>query len=109
MSTEIDSHHDCLNRVGTPICNLEDITLSTRCLLTSVAQIACEHTHHTQRLCSPCWTQKSLVYSHEQKQRSGAGMFVVAMVQGVKLALVSDAGRSLVVFFFQAEDGIRDA
>ncbi|HJZ64486.1 MAG TPA: 16S rRNA (cytidine(1402)-2'-O)-methyltransferase [Candidatus Acidoferrum sp.] len=82
--------------VGTPIGNLEDITLRAIRILKESDQIACEDTRHTQKLLSHYDIQKSLVSYHEHNEMTRAPELVVAMEQGAKIALVSDAGMPLV-------------
>ena len=82
--------------VGTPIGNLEDITLRALRILKEADQIACEDTRHTQKLLSHFEIQKSLVSYHEHNEMTRAPELVLAMEQGAKIALVSDAGMPLV-------------
>ena len=86
----------CLYLVGTPIGNLEDITLRALRILKEADQIACEDTRHTQKLLSHYEIQKPLVSYHEHNEMTRAPELVVAMEQGAKIALVSDAGMPLV-------------
>lgn len=95
MSSAPDSH-GCLFLVGTPIGNLEDITLRALRILKESDQIACEDTRHTQKLLSHYDIQKPLVSYHEHNEMTRAPELVVAMEQGAKIALVSDAGTPLV-------------
>jgi 16S rRNA (cytidine1402-2'-O)-methyltransferase len=86
----------CLYLVGTPIGNLEDITLRALRILKEVDQIACEDTRHTQKLLTHYHIHKPLVSYHEHNELTRAPELVVAMEQGAKIALVSDAGMPLV-------------
>src|SRR5882724_9919026 len=86
----------CLYLVGTPIGNLEDITLRALRILKEADQIACEDTRHTQKLLSHYEIQKPLVSYHEHNEMTRAPELVVAMEEGAQIALVSDAGMPLV-------------
>src|SRR5438034_9311709 len=86
----------CLYLVGTPIGNLEDITLRALRILKEVDQIACEDTRHTQKLLTHYDIHKPLVSYHEHNELMRAPELVVALEQGAKIALVSDAGMPLV-------------
>jgi 16S rRNA (cytidine1402-2'-O)-methyltransferase len=86
----------CLYLVGTPIGNLEDITLRALRILKEVDQIACEDTRHTQKLLSHYDIRKPLVSYHEHNEFTRAPELVLALEQGAKIALVSDAGMPLV-------------
>ena len=82
--------------VGTPIGNLEDITLRALRVLKEVDQIACEDTRHTQKLLAHYDIHKPLVSYHEHNEGKRAAELAAAMEQGAKIALVSDAGMPLV-------------
>ncbi|HVH71380.1 MAG TPA: 16S rRNA (cytidine(1402)-2'-O)-methyltransferase [Candidatus Dormibacteraeota bacterium] len=86
----------CLYLVGTPIGNLEDITLRAQRILKEADQIACEDTRHTQKLLSHYDIHKPLVSYHEHNELTRAPELVMAMEQGAKIALVSDSGMPLV-------------
>src|SRR5467141_629169 len=86
----------CLYLVGTPIGNLEDITLRALRILKEVDQIACEDTRHTQKLLTHYDIHKPLVSYHEHNEVTRAPELVVALEQGARIALVSDAGMPLV-------------
>jgi 16S rRNA (cytidine1402-2'-O)-methyltransferase len=86
----------CLYLVGTPIGNLEDITLRALRILKEVDQIACEDTRHTQKLLSHYDIHKPLVSYHEHNELTRAPELVLALEQGAKIGLVSDAGTPLV-------------
>src|SRR3989441_6812952 len=86
----------CLYLVGTPIGNLEDITLRALRIFKEVDQIACEDTRHTQKLLTHYDIHKPLVSYHEHNELTRAPELVVALEQGAKIALVSDAGMPLV-------------
>jgi len=86
----------CLYLVGTPIGNLEDITLRALRILKEADQIACEDTRHTQKLLTHYDIHKPLVSYHEHNELTRAPELVLALEQGAKIALVSDAGMPLV-------------
>src|SRR5439155_16119026 len=80
----------------TPIGNLEDITLRALRILKEVDKIACEDTRHTLKLLTHYDIHKPLVSYHEHNELMRAPELVVALEQGAKIALVSDAGMPLV-------------
>src|SRR5882757_2409029 len=86
----------CLYLVGTPIGNLEDITLRALRILKESDQIACEDTRHTQKLLSHYEISKPLLSYHEHNEMTRAAELLIALEQGAKIALVSDAGMPLV-------------
>src|SRR5215472_17544886 len=91
-----ESAGGCLYLVGTPIGNLEDITLRALRVLKEADQIACEDTRHTQKLLTHYDIRRPLVSYHEHNELTRAPELVFAIEQGAKIALVSDAGTPLV-------------
>ncbi|GAC1627370.1 MAG: 16S rRNA (cytidine(1402)-2'-O)-methyltransferase [Candidatus Acidiferrum sp.] len=86
----------CLYLVGTPIGNLEDMTFRAVRILKEADQIACEDTRHSLKLLNHYNIAKPLVSYHEHNEMTRAPELVLAMEQGAKVALVSDAGMPLV-------------
>src|SRR5437868_6113973 len=86
----------CLYLVGTPIGNLEDITLRALRILREADQIAAEDTRHTQKLLNHYEISRPLVSYHEHNEMTRAPELLIALEQGAKIALVSDAGMPLV-------------
>ncbi len=86
----------CLYIVGTPIGNLEDITLRALRILKEVDVIACEDTRHTQKLLNHYNIAKTLVSYHEHNEMTRSPELLIQLEQGAKVALVSDAGMPLV-------------
>ena len=82
--------------VGTPIGNLEDITLRALRVLGEVDLIACEDTRHTGKLLRHYKISKPLVSYHEHNERERAGELIEKLLAGLSVALVSDAGMPLI-------------
>src|ERR1700681_482943 len=82
----------CLYLVGTPIGNLEDITLRALRILKEVDLIACEDTRHTQKLLNHYNIEKKLVSYHEHNEMTRSPELLIQLEDGAKIALVSDAG-----------------
>jgi 16S rRNA (cytidine1402-2'-O)-methyltransferase len=78
--------------VGTPIGNLQDITLRALETLRKVALIAAEDTRHTQKLLNHFQIKKPLTSYHEHNKNSKGPYLIEKLKSGIELALVSDAG-----------------
>jgi 16S rRNA (cytidine1402-2'-O)-methyltransferase len=78
--------------VGTPIGNLEDITLRALRVLRSADLIACEDTRQTQKLLNHFEISTSTMSLHQHNERERAVELVAALQAGKRIALVSDAG-----------------
>ncbi len=88
------SHHPVgkLFVVGTPIGNLEDITLRALSTLKSSDLIACEDTRRTQKLLNHYDIHTRTISYHEHNEMTRAPELVLRMEQGSVVSLVSDAG-----------------
>jgi 16S rRNA (cytidine1402-2'-O)-methyltransferase len=78
--------------VGTPIGNLEDITLRALRVLKEADLIACEDTRHTQQLLNHHAIATRTVSYHEHNEMTRAPELVLELERGASIALVSDAG-----------------
>jgi 16S rRNA (cytidine1402-2'-O)-methyltransferase len=78
--------------VGTPIGNLEDITLRALRTLKEVTLIACEDTGQTQKLLSHYNIEKGLLSYLEHNELERAPELVNHLENGNDVAVVSDAG-----------------
>ena len=78
--------------VGTPIGNLEDITLRALRVLKDVDLIACEDTRHTAQLLNHYAISKPTVSYHEHNELTRAAELIVHLERGDNIAVVSDAG-----------------
>jgi 16S rRNA (cytidine1402-2'-O)-methyltransferase len=78
--------------VGTPIGNLEDITLRALKVLASVDFILCEDTRMTKRLLDRHGISKPTLSYHMHSKLSRVEEIVRLLKEGKNLALVSDAG-----------------
>jgi 16S rRNA (cytidine1402-2'-O)-methyltransferase len=78
--------------VGTPIGNLEDITLRAIRVLKQADVIACEDTRQTQKLLNHYGIETRAVSYHEHNEATRAAELVEKLAQGGRVAVVSDAG-----------------
>jgi len=78
--------------VGTPIGNLEDITLRAVRVLKEVDVIACEDTRQTQKLLNHYGIATRTVSYHEHNEMTRSAELVKEMQEGASVALVTDAG-----------------
>ncbi|AKJ20976.1 16S rRNA (cytidine(1402)-2'-O)-methyltransferase [Mycoplasmopsis synoviae] len=83
--------------IGTPIGNLEDITLRALNKLKEVSIIACEDTRVTYKLLKHYQIEDKKLFSHNKfNEKSSAKGLVDLILQGNDIALVSDAGMPLI-------------
>ena len=78
--------------VGTPIGNLEDITLRAIRTLRDVDLIACEDTRQTQKLLNHHKIETPTTSYHEHNEMTRAPELVMRLEEGARIAVVSDAG-----------------
>lgn len=78
--------------VGTPIGNLEDITLRALRVLEQVDVIACEDTRQTQKLLDHYGIQTRTVSYHEHNELTRAAELIIDLEGGANIAIVTDAG-----------------
>lgn len=78
--------------VGTPIGNLEDITLRAIRVLKEADLIACEDTRQTQKLLNHYSITTRTTSYHEHNEMTKAAELVQELEKGSRIALVSDAG-----------------
>jgi 16S rRNA (cytidine1402-2'-O)-methyltransferase len=78
--------------VATPIGNLSDITLRALDVLRGVDRIACEDTRHSRPLLHHHGISTPLFAVHQHNEAASAARIVEALLQGERIALISDAG-----------------
>src|SRR5712664_2523251 len=75
--------------VGTPIGNLEDITLRAVRVLKEVDVIACEDTRQTQKLLNHYAISTRTTSYHEHNEMTRAAELVIDLEGGARVALVT--------------------
>src|SRR5713101_8511020 len=78
--------------VGTPIGNLEDMTLRAIRVLKQADLIACEDTRQTQKLLHHYGIETRIVSYHEHNEASRAAELIRELEKALRVAVVSDAG-----------------
>ncbi len=81
-----------LHVVGTPIGNLDDITLRALAALKSADLIAAENTRYSLHLLRHFEIRKPLVSYHEHNESRRSAELVERIAQGETIALITDAG-----------------
>jgi 16S rRNA (cytidine1402-2'-O)-methyltransferase len=88
----VHSAQPALYIVGTPIGNLEDISLRALRILKEVDVIACEDTRQTQKLLAHYAIPTCTISYHEHNEVARSAELVGQMQKGISVALVTDAG-----------------
>jgi 16S rRNA (cytidine1402-2'-O)-methyltransferase len=78
--------------VGTPIGNLEDMTLRAIRVLEQADAIACEDTRQTQKLLEHYGIRTRTVSYHEHNEIERAKELIAELEGGARIAVVTDAG-----------------
>jgi 16S rRNA (cytidine1402-2'-O)-methyltransferase len=91
-ATRTSAAGPALYLVGTPIGNLEDITLRAVRVLKEVDVIACEDTRQTQKLLNHYGIATRTTSYHEHNEMTKSAELVKEMQEGASVALVTDAG-----------------
>jgi 16S rRNA (cytidine1402-2'-O)-methyltransferase len=78
--------------IGTPIGNLEDITLRALRILKEVEAIACEDTRRTIKLLNAYGLKKRLISYFHPRENQKLPEILAILSRGQDVALVSDAG-----------------
>ena len=81
---------------GTPIGNLEDITIRQLKCLRLVDFIACEDTRHTLRLLNRYNIKSKLISFNEHNYNKRSEEMLALLTEGKSIALVSDAGMPII-------------
>ena len=92
MSDEKSVAGATLYLIGTPIGNLEDITLRALRVLKEVDVVACEDTRQTQKLLNHYAITTRTTSYHEHNEMTKSAELVKEMQEGASVALVTDAG-----------------
>jgi 16S rRNA (cytidine1402-2'-O)-methyltransferase len=82
--------------VGTPIGNLEDITFRAVRILKEADLIACEDTRQTRKLLDHYGIAKPAISYHEHNEAERSQELTAKLLEGITVALVSDAGMPLI-------------
>lgn len=95
MKSQKSTIHDqtgCLYLVGTPIGNLEDMSVRALRILKEADIIAAEDTRNTKKLCNYFDIETPLISYHEHNLIVGGEKLLTLLQEGKTIALVSDAG-----------------
>lgn len=88
----IDKNKGKLYIVGTPIGNLDDITIRAINILKEVDLIAAEDTRHTLKLLNHLNISKPLISYYKQNENIKKEVLIDRILEGKNIAVVTDAG-----------------
>jgi 16S rRNA (cytidine1402-2'-O)-methyltransferase len=91
-SFENEADKGILYLVPTPIGNLEDMSFRAIRILKEADLIAAEDTRNTKKLCNYFEIDTHIVSYHEHNKEASGEKLIEKVKQGLKVALVSDAG-----------------
>ena len=86
------ANQSSLYLVGTPIGNLEDISLRALRILKEVDLIACEDTRQTAKLLNHYGVESRTISYHQHNELTRSAELIMHLEQGHSIALVTDAG-----------------
>jgi len=93
MKNQNEKLESALYVVATPIGNLRDISLRALDVLTAANVIAAEDTRNTAHLLTHhSITAQKLISLHQHNERAASDKIIALLVQGLSVALVTDAG-----------------
>jgi len=92
QKSTIHDQTGCLYLVGTPIGNLEDMSVRALRILKEADIIAAEDTRNTKKLCNYFDIETPLISYHEHNLAVGGEKLLTLLQEGKTIALVSDAG-----------------
>lgn len=92
QKSTIHEQTGCLYLVGTPIGNLEDMSVRALRILKEADIIAAEDTRNTKKLCNYFEIETPLISYHEHNLAVGGEKLLTLLQGGKTIALVSDAG-----------------
>jgi len=78
--------------VGTPIGNLNDLSIRAVNILKNVSRVACEDTRQTKKLMSKFKISNNLISFNEHNSQKKIPLIINDLKEGKSVALVSDAG-----------------
>ncbi|WP_338000853.1 16S rRNA (cytidine(1402)-2'-O)-methyltransferase [Acetobacterium paludosum] len=82
--------------VGTPIGNLDDMSIRALRVLKEVDLIAAEDTRHSIKLLNHFEIPKKMVAYHQHNEQKSSEGLIALLKQGQNIALISDAGMPLI-------------
>ena len=92
QSANQSANQPSLYLVGTPIGNLEDISLRALRILKEVDLIACEDTRQTAKLLNHYGVETRTISYHQHNELTRSAELIMHLEQGHSIALVTDAG-----------------
>ena len=96
VGQEVSNAAGCLFIVATPIGNREDISLRALEILRCVDRVAAEDTRHSHRLLAHLGIDRPMMSLHEHNESRAAQRILDLLLEGEKIALISDAGTPLI-------------